>query len=59
MTHMSVLIHHEVYIDILGHECRKSLLMTFIVLSMPFIDHANLAHSEKCRYADHGTDNTR
>ena len=57
MTRTSVLINHSVDIDILGHERRNSLLMKFIVLSMPLIDHANRYKSEKCRYTDHGTNN--
>ena len=38
MTHVSVLVNHGVYIEILGNECRNSLLMTFLLLSITFLE---------------------
>ena len=59
MRLMIVLVNFRVDIYILGNERGNRLLVTFLVLSMTFIDHVSRPHSEKRIYTDSETDSTR
>ena len=44
MKQMDVLVNHGVDNKTLGNECRNTLLMTFFVLLMVFINHERQTH---------------